>query len=187
MAVNTDLKLAEEQSLEAGRRPSKSEDDHVRVRLVRLVRDWLPTALVLLMSMALVAVAAYAFGARRHAQDLAWCRKITPTSVSLRGKSQAVPAETLKREYATCAGIRRSERGVFGAVWKTGGEAVAACNADWGRYQQLAGYDPGPAHAVIAPYGIADVLDSGSMADKDRFIKACLALGARPLANASQP
>ena len=156
-------------------------------RLVRLVRDWLPVALVLLVSMALVTVVAYTFGARRHTQDVAWCRKITPTSVSLRGKTEAVPADTLKREYATCAAIRRSERGVFGAVWKTGGQAVAACNADWGRYQQLAGYDPGPAHAVIAAYGITDVLDSGSMTDKDRFIGACRAGGARPSANASQP
>ena len=71
---------------------------------------------------------------------------------------------------------RRSQRGLFGAIWKTGGEEMAACGVDWGRYQQLSDGDPAGAAATVAkPYGITGSLDAGSRSDQQRFITACLA------------
>jgi len=96
----------------------------------------------------------------------------------MRGHLVPVPAWTLRQEYSSCAKIRWSERGLFGAVWKTGGQEMAACNVEWGRFQQFDGFDDRPAgDAVIAAYGIEDSLDPGSLSDKNRFVKTCLARG----------
>jgi hypothetical protein len=112
----------------------------------------------------------------RQSEDAAYCKKVTPTVVTLRGKPQTVPADVLAAARAGCEANRRAQRGWFGAVWKTGGEEMASCGVDWGRFQQLSGTDPtGAAATVAAPYGITGPLDGGSRSDQQRFINACLA------------
>ena len=71
---------------------------------------------------------------------------------------------------------RRSERGLFGAVWKTGGQEMADCAVDWGRYQQLSNGDRTAAvNQVVTQYGLSTSLDPGSRTDQQRFISACVA------------
>jgi len=110
----------------------------------------------------------------RHSQDAAFCRKVTPIAVTMKGTSQPLDPTTVAEARSGCVAQRRAQRGIFGAVWKTGGEQMAVCAVDWGRFQQLADTDPTDAAAVAAPYGIKDSLDSGSRTDQQRFITACL-------------
>jgi hypothetical protein len=116
-------------------------------------------------------------GQVRHSQDTTWCRKVTPTTISMKGVSQPIDPKMLQEARAGCVAERRAQRGIFGAVWKSGGEETAVCAVDWGRFQQLSDTDPKAAAAVITPFGITDSLDSGSRSDQHRFITACL--GAR--------
>ena len=135
-------------------------------------------SLAVAVAVALGAVAATGLvvGRMRHSQDETWCRKVTPTVLTVKGQPQPVPADQLAQARAACVAERRAQRGVLGAVWKTGGEEMAACGVDWGRYQQLSDTDPaGAAATVIAPLGIKDPLDAGSRSDQQRFINACLA------------
>ena len=135
-------------------------------------------SLAVAVAVALGAVAATGLvvGRMRHSQDEAWCRKVTPTVLTVKGQPQPVPADQLAEAQAACMAQRRSQRGVFGAVWKTGGREMATCGVDWGRYQQLSDTDPtGAAAAVTAPLGITGPLDAGSRSDQQRFISACLA------------
>ena len=135
-------------------------------------------SVVVAMALALGAVAATGFviGRVRQSQDVSWCRKVTPTVLTLKGQPQPVPPDQLAQARAGCVAQRRAQRGFLGAIWKTGGEEMATCGVDWGRYQQLSDTDPaGAAKAVTAPLGITDPLDAGSRSDQQRFITACLA------------
>jgi hypothetical protein len=115
-------------------------------------------------------------GHLRQSQDSTFCRKATPTTLVIKGETVPVPADQLAENRAGCMAQRRSQRGWFGAVWKTGGQQMAACGVDWGRYQQLTDSETAAAAAAItAPYGITDPLDAGSRTDQQRFISACLA------------
>lgn len=109
----------------------------------------------------------------RHSQDAAWCRRVTPTVFTLRGVPTPVPAAQLATARDACVAERRAQRGLLGAVWRTGGEQMAACGVEFGRYQQLAATDPVGAEAVTAPYGITGPLDE-SRSDQQRFINTCL-------------
>ena len=134
--------------------------------------------MVLAVAVAAVAVAGtgLAVGRIRHSQDESWCRKVTPTELTVKGKPEPIPADQLAQARAGCVAQRRSQRGVFGAVWRPGGREMATCGVDWGRFQQLSDTDPaGAAAAVIAPLGITDQLDAGSRSDQRRFLNACLA------------
>jgi hypothetical protein len=147
---------------------------------VRFVRKILGSSLPVVVAMALafgaVAATGLVVGRVRHSQDEAWCRKATPTVLTLKGQPQPVPPAELAQARAACVAERRAQRGLLGAVWKTGGAEMADCGVDWGRYQQLSDTDPDGASAtVVAPYGITAPLDSGSRSDEQRFINACLA------------
>ena len=112
----------------------------------------------------------------RHSEDAAWCRKVTPSVIKVKGVDQPVPAEELASARAACVAERQAQRGLFGAVWRTGGEEMAGCGVDWGRYQQISDGDPAGAVAtVVKPYGITGSLDPGSREDQQRFITACVA------------
>ena len=113
-------------------------------------------------------------GHLRQSQDAAWCRKVTPTQIMVKGVGQPIDAEAVAEGRAGCVAQRREQRGIFGAVWKTGGEETAVCAVDWGKYQQLADADPADAAAVITPFGIKDPLDAGSRTDQQHFITTCL-------------
>ena len=90
--------------------------------------------------------------------------------------TRAVPPEELASARAACVAERQAQRGLFGAVWRTGGEEMADCGVDWGRYQQISDGDPAGAVAtVVKPYGITGSLDPGSREDQQRFITACVA------------
>jgi hypothetical protein len=137
-------------------------------------------------TVSMVAAVAVAFGAvigtglivghMRQSEDTAFCQKVTPTTMMLRGAIVPVPADQLAASRAGCVAQRREQRGWFGAVWKTGGEEMATCAVDWGRYQQLSDTDTRAATTtILAPYGITDPLDAGSRTDQQRFISTCLA------------
>jgi hypothetical protein len=135
-------------------------------------------ALALAVGAAVVAVAATGLvvGRVRQSQDESWCRKVTPTVLTLKGQPQPIPPDQVAEARAGCVAQRRAQRGLFGAVWKTDGEEMATCGVDWGRYQQLSDTDPtGAAATVIAPYGIKDQLEASSRSDQQRFITTCLA------------
>ena len=134
--------------------------------------------MVLAVALALGAVGATGLivGRIRHSQDESWCRKVTPTVLTLKGRPEPIPPDQVTEARAGCVAERRAQRGLLGAVWKSGGEEMAACGIDWGRYQQLSDTDPtGAATTVIAPYGIKDPLEASSRSDEQRFINACLA------------
>jgi hypothetical protein len=113
-------------------------------------------------------------GHLRQSQDATWCRKVTPTEITVKGAHQPIDAQAVRDARASCAAQRRAQRGLFGAVWKTGGEETAICAVDWGTYQQLADTDPTDAAAVITPFGITDALDAGSRADQQHFLTTCV-------------
>ena len=113
-------------------------------------------------------------GRIRHNQDEAWCRKVTPTTTSVKGETSPIDPRLVKDARAGCVQQRREQRGIFGAVWKTGGKETAICAVHWGTYQQLADTDPTAAAAVIKPYGITASLDAGSRADQQKFISTCV-------------
>jgi hypothetical protein len=142
----------------------------------KILRSILPMAASVALAAGVVAGTGLIVGHVRHSQDTAWCRKVTPTVIKVKGVDQPIQPNVLAAARASCAAERRSQRGVFGAVWKTGGQQMAACGIDWGRYQQLTDGDPAGATAtVIKPYGISGSLDPGSRDDEHRFITACLA------------
>ncbi len=127
----------------------------------------MPVALAAAVAVVAVTGTGVVLGRIRHSQDESWCRKVTPTVLTLKGQPQPVPPDQLAQARAGCMAQRRAQRGVFGAVWRTG---------DWGRYQQLSDTDPaGAAATVIAPLGITGPLDAGSRSDQQRFLNACLA------------
>lgn len=135
-----------------------------------------PVVLAMAVALGAVVGTGLVVGRLRHSQDEAWCRKVTPTVLTLKGEPQPVPPDQLAQARAACVSERRAQRGLLGAVWKSGGEEMAACGVDWGRYQQLSDTDPaGAAATVVAPYGITNPLDAGSRGDQQRFINACLA------------
>jgi hypothetical protein len=113
-------------------------------------------------------------GHLRQSQDAAWCRKVTPTQITVKGAAQPIDVTTVQEGRAGCAAQRRAQRGIFGAVWRTGGEETAVCAVDWGRYQQLSDTDPAGAAAVITPFKIKDPLDAGSRTDQQKFLTTCL-------------
>jgi len=115
----------------------------------------------------------------RQSQDAAWCRKVTPTQITMKGAAQPIDVTTVQEARAGCVAQRRAQRGMFGAVWKTRGEETAVCAVDWGRFQQLSDTDAKAAAAVTAPLGITAPLDGGSRSDQQRFISACLAKNTR--------
>ena len=136
----------------------------------------LRTVLSIAVALGAVAATGLIVGHIRHSQDESWCRKVTPTELNVKGQPTPVPPDQLAEARATCVDQRRAQRGLFGAVWKSGGEEMAVCGIEWGRYQQLSDTDPAGATAtVIAPFGIKDPLDGGSRSDQQRFINACLA------------
>jgi len=142
----------------------------------KLLGSALPLVAAMAVALGAIAVSGFVVGRVRHSQDESWCRKVTPTVLMLKGQPQPVPPADLAQARAACVSERRAQRGLFGAVWKTGGAEMAACGVDWGRYQQLSDTDPaGAAATVVAPYGITAPLDSGSRSDQQRFINACLA------------
>jgi hypothetical protein len=122
-----------------------------------------------------VAGAGAVMGRLRHEQDAAWCRKVTPTEIMVKGVEEPVDGQALQGARAGCEAQRRSQRGTLGAVWKTGGLEMATCAVDWGRFQQLSDTDPAAAGSVTAAYGISGGLDAASRDDQHRFIAACLA------------
>jgi hypothetical protein len=122
-----------------------------------------------------LAVVGLVAGHMRHSQDVAWCRKVTPTTVTVKGAKEPIDPTQLAEARAGCVVQRRAQRGIFGAVWKTGGQETAVCAVDWGRYQQLADTDPTDAAAVLKPFGVAGNLDAGSRSDQQHFLNACVA------------
>ena len=142
----------------------------------KLRESTLPVLACLALAAGAVAVTGLIVGHVRQSQDAAWCRKVTPTVVKVKGVDQPVETDQLASARAACVAERRSQRGVFGAVWRTGGQEMADCGVDWGRYQQISDGDPAGAVAtVVKPYGITKPLDPGSRDDQQRFITACLA------------
>src|SRR5438309_747313 len=63
----------------------------------------------------------------RHSQDTAWCRTVTPATIMVKGVSQPIDPQILDSARAGCVAQRRAQRGIFGAVWKSGGEEMAVC------------------------------------------------------------
>ena len=127
-------------------------------------------------ALALVAVAGAGLvaGHLRQSQDVTWCEKVTPTALTVKGVKEPVDPTVLKEARSGCVAQRRAQRGIFGAVWRTGGRETAVCAVDWGRYQQLYGSDQAAATAVTKHFGITDSLDAGSKSDQQRFITTCL-------------
>lgn len=147
---------------------------------VPIVKKFLGNAGSMLAAVALAVGAVLATGLVvghvRQSADSAFCRKVTPTTMVIKGETVPIPPDQLAQNRAGCVAERRSQRGWFGAVWKTGGQQMAACGVDWGRYQELTDSETKAAAAAItAPYGITDPLDAGSRTDQQRFISACLA------------
>jgi hypothetical protein len=152
--------------------PSGREDQFVK----KLLESTLPVVACLALTVGAVAATGLIVGQVRHSQDAAWCRTVTPTVIKVKGVDQPLQPEQLASARAACVAQRRAQRGMFGAVWRTGGEEMAVCGVDWGRYQQIADGDPaGAAATVVKPYGINLPLDPGSRDDQQRFITACLA------------
>ena len=142
----------------------------------KLLESTLPTAITLLLTAGVIAAAGIVVGHFRQSQDAAWCKKVTPTEITVKGVVTAVPADQLATDRANCEAQRRSQRGIFGAVWKTGGQEMADCGIDWGRYQQLSNGDRTPTvDQVMTQYGLSPSLDPGSRTDQQHFITACLA------------
>jgi len=142
----------------------------------KILGSTLPVVVAVALALGAVVATGFIVGRVRHSEDAAWCRKVTPTVLTLKGQPQPIPPDQLASARAGCVSERRGQRGAFGAVWKTGGEEMAACGVDWGRFQQLSDTDPaGAATTVVAPYGITAPLDAGSRSDQQRFISACLA------------
>ena len=142
----------------------------------KLLGGTFPVVVAVAMAAGALAATGLVVGHIRHSEDAAWCRKVTPTVIKVKGVEQPIEPEQLASARAACVAQRRSQRGLFGAIWKTGGEEMAACGVDWGRYQQISGGDPAGATAtVVKPYGITGSLDPGSRTDQQRFMTACLA------------
>jgi hypothetical protein len=142
----------------------------------KLLESTLPLAIAVLLTAGVVAAAGFIVGHVRDSQDAAWCKKVTPTQIMVKGALTDVPADQLATDRANCEAQRRSQRGLFGAVWKTGGQEMADCGIDWGRYQQLSNGDRTPTvDQVMTQYGLSPSLDPGSLADQHKFITACLA------------
>ena len=142
----------------------------------KLLESTLPSAIALLLTAGVIAAAGVVMGHVRQSQDEAWCRKVTPTQITVKGAITDVPADQLATDRANCVAQRRSQRGLFGAVWKTGGQETADCGIDWGRYQQLSNGDRTPTvDQVMTQYGLSPSLDPGSLTDQHKFITACLA------------
>jgi hypothetical protein len=127
-----------------------------------------------LLALAVVATTGLVVGRVRQSQDVAWCNKVTPSTITVKGVKEPVDPTVLKEARAGCVAQRRAQRGMFGAVWRTGGRETAVCAVDWGRYQQLFGSDQAAASAVMKHFGITDTLDAGSKSDQQRFITTCL-------------
>jgi hypothetical protein len=135
-----------------------------------------PVVLAIALAVGAVGATGLVVGHIRHSQDESWCRKVTPTELNIKGQPTPIPPDQLAEARAGCVAERRAQRGLLGAVWKSGGEEMAVCGVNWGRYQQLSDTDPtGAAATVIAPYGIKDPLEPSSRTDEQRFINACLA------------
>lgn len=142
----------------------------------KLLESVLPPAIALLLTAGVIAAAGLVVGHLRQSEDAAFCRKVTPTQIMVKGVVTDVPADQLATDRANCVAQRRSQRGIFGAVWKTGGEEMAECGIDWGRYQQLSNGDRTPTvDQVMTKYGLSPSLDPGSLTDQHKFITACLA------------
>ncbi len=142
----------------------------------KLLESTLPMAIAILLTAGVIAAAGIVVGHFRQSQDAAWCKKVTPTEITVKGVVTAVPADQLATDRANCEAQRRSQRGIFGAVWKTGGQEMADCGIDWGRYQQLSNGDRTPTvDQVMTQYGLSPSLDPGSLKDQHTFITACLA------------
>ena len=145
----------------------------------KILKGTIPWVTALGLSLGGVVATGAIVGHVRHSQDTAWCRKVTPATIMVKGVSQPIEPQTLDAARAGCAAQRRAQRGMFGAVWKTRGEETAVCAVDWGRFQQLSDTDAKAAAAVTAPLGITAPLDGGSRSDQQRFISACLAKNTR--------
>jgi hypothetical protein len=142
----------------------------------KLLESTLPMAIALVLTAGVIAAAGFVLGHVRQSEDAAWCRKVTPTEITVKGAVAPVPAGQLATDRAGCVAQRRSQRGLFGAIWKTGGQEMADCGVDWGRYQQLSNGDTTAAVTqVVKQYGLSTQLDPGSRDDQHRFITACLA------------
>jgi hypothetical protein len=140
----------------------------------KILKSTIPWVLALGLAVGGVVAAGAIVGHVRQSQDTAWCRKVTPSTIMVKGAPSPIEPNLLDAARAGCVAQRRAQRGVFGAVWKTRGEETAVCAVDWGRYQQLSDTDPKAAAAVTAPFGITGSLDGGSRSDQQRFITACL-------------
>jgi hypothetical protein len=152
-----------------------SDSGHEIPVVRKILRSTLPMVASLALAVGAVGGVGLIVGHVRHSQDTAYCRKVTPTIMIIKGVQQPVPAEQLATNRAGCVAQRRRQRGLLGAVWRSGGQEMAACGVDWGRYQQLTDTDPAAADAVIKPYGTTGTLDAGSRDDEHRFLTACVA------------
>ncbi|MDQ1565122.1 MAG: hypothetical protein QOF96_2 [Actinomycetota bacterium] len=140
----------------------------------KTLRGALSWAVAPALALAVVATTGLVVGHVRQSQDVAWCNKVTPSTLTVKGVKEPVDPTVLKEARSGCVAQRRDQRGIFGAVWRTGGRETAVCAVDWGRYQQLFGSDQAAASAVMKHFGITDTLDAGSKSDQQRFITACL-------------
>ncbi|HVW32332.1 MAG TPA: hypothetical protein VHL53_07320 [Acidimicrobiia bacterium] len=145
----------------------------------KILQGILSWGIPLAVSAGLIVGAGVTVGMVRHHQDEAWCKKVTPTSTTVKGVSQPIDARSVSQARASCVAQRRKQRGVFGAVWRTGGKETAICAVRWGTYQQLSDTDAEAAAAVLEPYGIPGTLDAGSRADQQKFLSTCVAGKAR--------
>jgi hypothetical protein len=130
-----------------------------------MIRRLLRPVLPVVVSVALTGGAFFALGAWRRADDTRWCKDATADAT--------VSAEILKEQRAACATQRRRQRTMFGAVWRTGGQATAACGVELARLQLLDVGDTSGAAAILGKYGIDPA--GFDAPDQARFITACLA------------
>jgi hypothetical protein len=128
-----------------------------------------------LLAVTALSASAFLVGRWRQSQDADWCRRAQV--VAAPGGKNASPDPDAARQRAACVALRRSQRSLFGAVWRTGGKEMADCGVQWGRYQQLSEGDPAAAKAELETRGIHDPLEPSSAADEHRFIQHCLASG----------
>lgn len=124
----------------------------------------------------LTAAIFFGVGHWRRSQDTGWCGNAAVGGV-VAGDQDLTP-DVLEEVRAACIVQRQRQRGLFGAVWRTGGEETARCGFELARMQLISyrsadGYEP-----ILRRYGINDAhFDISSREHRDRFVRACLAGG----------
>lgn len=143
-----------------------------------MARTPLRQLLTLAMPVIIASAGLFGVGLWRRSEDTRWCRGATATAGNVGNtvEAQAGIGGTLEDQRSACATQRQRQRVLFGAVWRTGGEELAACGFGLARLQMLT--DPQARGAILASYRLeSSGFDAGSREDQDRFIRACVAGG----------